>query len=146
MKSPLAGPVESAVRSAMMRDPAEGPDPLPAAAALAGLYAALARHLEPLVGAAGVRAIYERSVHLATSEVPWIAAAGVVGNHAHPVDALRGCLERQDSSTATRGAQILLVTLVDLLARLIGEGLTTRLLAQAWPQAFPAAAGPEAKR
>lgn len=146
MKSPLAGPVESAVRSAMMRDLAEGPDPLPAAAELGGLYAALARHLEPLVGAAGVRAIYGRSVHLATSEVPWIAAAGVGGNHEDPVDALRGCLERQDSSTATDGAQILLVTFVDLLARLIGEGLTTRVLAQAWPRAFADAAPPEGKR
>lgn len=146
MKSPISGTVEAAVRSAMMVDPASGSDPLPPAAALAALYDALSHYLEPLVGRAGVLAIYGRSVHLATAEVPWIAAAADVRDVAGPVEALRRCLEHQDASTATDGARVLLVAFVDLLARLIGEGLTTRLAAQAWPRAFPDAAGQKAKR
>jgi hypothetical protein len=69
MKSPLSGTVEAVVRGAPMPGVATATDP-PAAAALAGLYDALARYLEPLVGRAGLLAIYGRSVHLATSEVP----------------------------------------------------------------------------
>jgi hypothetical protein len=145
MKSPLSGTVDAVVRGATMPGVATATDP-PAAAALAGLYDALARHLEPLVGRAGLLAIYGRSVHLAISEVPWIAAAADVQNGAGPVEALRGCLEHQDPSAATDGARILLVTFVELLARLIGEGLTTRLMAQAWPRAFPDDAGQKAKR
>jgi hypothetical protein len=125
---------------------AAGTDPPAGAAALAGLYDALARHLELLVGRAGVLAIYARSVHLATLEVPWIAAAADTRGGAGPVEALRGCLEHQDPSAATDGARVLLVTFVELLARLIGEGLTTRLVAQAWPHAFPDDAGQRAKR
>jgi hypothetical protein len=68
MKSPLDGTVEAAIRTAMTPDPAIGADPRLAAAVLADLYHALASHLEPLVGTAGVRAIYGRSVPLATSE------------------------------------------------------------------------------
>jgi hypothetical protein len=146
MKSPLSGAVEAAVRSATMSDLATSSDPRPAAAALAGLYDALAHHLEPLVGRAGVLAIYGRSVHVATSEVPWIAAAANVRDTAGPVEALRRCLEHQDPSTAPDGARVLLVAFVDLLARLIGEGLTTRLAAQAWPRAFPDDAGQKVMR
>ena len=92
------------------------------------------------------RAIYSRSLVLAASEMPWIAAAADVPNGADPPEALRGCLEHQDSATAIDGARVLLVMIVDLLARLIGEGLTTRLIAQAWPCAFPDGIGQKAKR
>jgi len=146
MTSPLNGPVEAAVRSAMLADPAIGTDPPAAAAALAGVYEALAHHLEPLMGTRAVRAIYIRSVHLATTELPWIAAGADVQDGAEPVDALRSCLAHQDPTGATDGARLLLATFADLLARLIGEGLTTRLLAQAWPHAFPDDAGRKAKR
>jgi hypothetical protein len=140
MTSPLSGTVEAAIRRAIAAGLATDDSRL-AAAVLAGLYQALAGHLEPLVGTAGVRAIYGRSVHLATSEVPWIAAAADLQNGASAVDALRGCLADQHPSAATVGARILLVSFVELLARLIGEGLTTRLMAQAWPLAFPDDAG-----
>jgi hypothetical protein len=146
MTSPLSGTVEAAIRSALVPDLAGGADPQLAAAALAGLYQALAAHLEPLLGEAGVHAIYGRSVHLATPEVPWIAAAATVQAGTGAVDALRGCLEHQAPSAATAGARILLVSFVELLARLIGEGLTTRLMAQAWPLAFADDAWQKAKR
>jgi hypothetical protein len=146
MTSPINGAVEAAVRS-VMADRAVGTDAPAVAAALAGLYDVLARHLEPLMGTLAVRAIYGRSLHLTTEEVPWIAAAGaVVQAGAGQADALRACLEQQDPSAATEGARVLLVAFVDLLARLIGEGLTTRLMAQAWPRAFPEGAGQKAMR
>src|SRR5512146_2068378 len=55
MKSPLSGTVEAAVRGAVVPELAAGSDPMPAAAALAGLYEALAGHLQPLLGSAGVQ-------------------------------------------------------------------------------------------
>jgi hypothetical protein len=146
MNRSLDGAVEVAVRHAIMPGVVTGSDPVSVAAALAALYGALARHLEPLMGTRAVQAIYARSVDLATSEAPWIAAAAGVHDGAGPVEALRDCLEHQAPSTATDGTRVLLVTFVELLARLIGEGLTTRLMAQAWPHAFPDDAGQKAKR
>jgi hypothetical protein len=146
MSKSLNDAVEAAVLDAITLDVAAGSDPASVAAALAGLYGALARHLEPLMGTRAVRAIYGRSVALAASEAPWIAAGAGVQNGGGPVETLRGCLEHQDSLAATDGVRILLVTFVELLARLVGEGLTARLLAQAWPRASLAAAGQEAKR
>jgi len=145
MTSPLNGAVEAAVRTAMMDSQVAGHSQPAVAGTLAGLYEALARHLEPIVSTAGVQAIYRRSVHLTSSEVPWIAMAADAADGAGSVTALRNCLAQQEPSSALDGARVLLVTFVDLLARLIGEGLTTRLVAQAWPRAFRNEPGQEAK-
>jgi hypothetical protein len=52
-------------------------------------------------------------------------------------------VKERDAASAADGAAAVLVTLAGLLAALIGEGLTLRLLREAWPRGF--STGPEQK-
>jgi len=94
----------------------------------------LARYLAQLVGEIGVRALFARSVASARSTYPWIAATAPSGP---PWAALRGAMERQEPRAIRDAFAGLLSTFVELLARLIGDGLARRLLHDVWPEVFP---------
>lgn len=94
----------------------------------------IAAQLEPVIGARGVDALFSRSLHLVAKAHPWLATGGVRGNDAASLASIKTCLESRDALVASDGASALLDTFIDLLARLIGESLTTRLLETVWLQ------------
>jgi hypothetical protein len=108
-----------------------GTDSQAVAAAALRTWKRLAAHLTPLVGEVGFCALYARAVHLAGP-----GSAAFAGGPAKTVDALFATLETQ---FATAGSAItcddvvsFLEVFVQLLAGLIGEALTLKILASAW--------------
>ena len=99
------------------------------AAAADSVYDKLYTHLTPLVGMAGVQALFVRSAKLAQGEFACLAEASFHENSAK----LRECLQAQDPAVATESAAALFGTFFALLTTFIGERLTTQALRSAWP-------------
>lgn len=92
----------------------------------------LAEHLTPLIGEAGFCALYGRAARLAASADHWPAAV----NGARSVESLLLSIKNNHALIASEHAAAANFALLDsftkLLAGLIGDGLTTRLLKSAW--------------
>ena len=92
----------------------------------------LAAHLTPLIGEAGFCALYGRAARLAAPSDHWPAAV----NGARSMDALLLSIKNNLASIEPDRAGAANLALLDsftkLLAGLIGDGLTTRLLKSAW--------------
>lgn len=97
-----------------------------------------ARQFTPLIGDAGVAAIFARSLNLAAPNVRTLAAGHASDTRDEPFALLHLSLEQQPPTAAIETAVDVLAMAGDLLASFIGEGLTTRLLHEAWPDDFPA--------
>jgi hypothetical protein len=115
------------------REPGARVDSTVVAAAAVQLYDRLAQRLAPLIGELGVSALWARSVHLTQHEFAWLAQTPASEPDVAPIIHLRLCLERQPAATATEAAASLLATFCRLLVTLIGNGLMTRMLREAWP-------------
>ena len=98
--------------------------------------------LSPIIGQRAVAALYKRSVALVHPDYPWLMARESVslGNRqSDDFDVLRATLSQQTSSDAIAAHWALLRAFRDLLARLLGESLTERLLGSICD--FPSSAG-----
>ena len=122
-------------RRMLAREAGTGAGATATAAAACRLCERFAEQLTPLIGDAGVAAICARSLHLTERNVPGLAPIDVRSGAA-PFARLQLSLEQQQPAAATEAAVAVLVTAVELLALFIGEGLTIRLLREAWPDDF----------
>lgn len=84
--------------------------------------------LSPIISERGVAALYRRSLFLIRQDRPWLDPVYAVNALPGDYDALQSALSLQNDADALQGADALLRTLHDLLATLIGESLTDRLL------------------
>ena len=111
--------------------------------AVAAVACDLVQHLSdqaaPIIGTEGVRAVFGRAVHVVRRQVAWLPPAPATVT----LPNLRTALEQQEVTLATDAAILLLTTLSDLLAALVGEPLTVELLVDAWPDAALGHNGPE---
>ena len=122
------------------------PSDLPAAAER--VCQKLGPDLSRLASPAGSKALLARALHVARPQFPFLkkVQAGVA-----PDTCLRGLSEGindVDALELRRGLQALLGVLLDLVAGLIGEALTTRLLSEVWPDlpaSMPAGIGQNSK-
>jgi hypothetical protein len=89
----------------------------------------LTAQLSPLLGAAGVRALFVRSAKLAQSEVAGLAEAQAFESSKE----LRGYLQAVDPVVAAKAAEVLFGTFIALLTTFIGARLSTQALRGAWP-------------
>jgi hypothetical protein len=90
--------------------------------------------LAPIVGTAGVAALYRRSLHLCAGRHPALHDALGVAQRSLDTAPLHAVLLAQDAATAARiGAEILL-TFDELLSRMVGPSLTERLLRMVWKE------------
>ncbi len=106
-------------------------------AAAVALCDRLSGQLTPLLGEAGVSALYARSLHLSKSEFPWLALARDAGPTDPPFTQLRVCLGRQAPEAAIEAASAFIAIFCGLLTSLIGDAMTRRLLRDAWPEHSP---------
>lgn len=83
--------------------------------------------LDPLIGAAGVRALLMRSAKLVQSEYSFLDIGSLEGSVK-----LRECLRAQKAADARGAAVALCGTFIALVATFIGERLTTHALRGAW--------------
>jgi hypothetical protein len=103
----------------------------------------LSRHLARLLGEMGIRALFDRSMILTRARFPWfadVAGTGGLQPGEPPWTSLRASLELQDPATAVDAYADFLSTFVQLLGRLIGDALVSRVLQEVWPEVFPRAA------
>lgn len=110
------------------------------AAAVAGAaqraYDDLARVTAPLIGQIGVDSLTGRALYLAQRQYRWLDQTPEPDQWRGPFARIVFCLKQQDPVVAHEAAGVVLAILTGLLATLIGSPLTTRMLQEAWPDAF----------
>ena len=121
-----------AIRQALVRNSGDSPGASDIARAAFDLWRQVAARLEPVVGARGVDVLFGRSVELTTKAFPWLAIAGAYGNSASSLERLQARFEGRETPVAADACYALLATFTELLAGLIGESLTERLLGVVW--------------
>jgi hypothetical protein len=96
------------------------------------LWEQMARQILPIVGEGGFNSLFERSVFLSRATFPWLTADSQSSGTEHRFAQLKLCLDGQTPAQASAANRLLLITFTDILASLIGELLTTRILRAAW--------------
>lgn len=88
----------------------------------------LRARLVPILGAAGVQALLDRSAKLTQRDFPFLEPS-VVGDETK----LNAWLRAQDPAVAMESATFLFGTFLTLIGNFIGERLLTQLIRIAWP-------------
>ena len=118
--APLAGRVRDDASAGQIAD------------AIGAIWQEIDQSLHPVIGHRGVAALYNRSLHLAAADYPWLAMGhqGVLA--AVDPSALKAALEQQAAAEAAIAGLALFQSFHDLLASLVGASLTDRLLHSVW--------------
>ncbi len=96
------------------------------------LWEQMATQLVALVGEDGFNSLYARSVFLSQSTFPCLTANSLPPQTDHRLANLKTSLEGQTSDQVVEACSFLLITFTDILASLIGEQITARILRTAW--------------
>lgn len=136
MVRPLEAHVEVAKRL-LAQERGGGGDAKERAVAAGRVYETLFRALAPVIGAAGVRALFARSVRLASTEFPCL---GEISMTAEPpedsvqvAEQLVGCLSKLEPAAGSEVATGLYAVFLGLLAKFIGERLVSQIVTTAFP-------------
>jgi hypothetical protein len=130
---PTAG---SGQRRKMIRDKlaqyaGSTPDAPAIAAATVAIWPRISAQLAPVIGARGVDVLLDRSLHLTSVSFPWLSSGADPG--CTPVlEGIETSLARQEAAAAAAASCELLSAFCELLATLIGDSLTDRLLGPVW--------------
>ena len=115
--------------SALSRQVTAGASAAQIAATVTSTWQAIEAALCPILGKAGVAALFQRSVALAAKTYSWLPSDA----SAPPdVGALHDLLARQPSDVAADAGGAVIQAFHDLLATLVGPSLTGRLLGSVW--------------
>jgi hypothetical protein len=131
MTSGKGNPLRESIRTALAQ-PAGLPGADATVEATAVTWRLVAAQLAPIIGARGFEVLLGRALHIAGTTFPWLVAGANRDGATSPLPSLEGCLARQDPAAAAEASYTLLLTFTELLTTLIGESLTTRLLAPVW--------------
>lgn len=115
------------------------------AALVANTFRGIHQALGPIVGERGMAALYKRSLHLCRPTHPWLPVAGAVLESDIELAALTLALAERTSADAAAAGSRLLESFRALLATLIGESLTERLLRPVWATFLSGASAPDTK-
>jgi hypothetical protein len=128
-------PMTSAVphTQATLVPPAAGLDASQVADAAVQTWRAVDAALSPIIGPRGVAALYKRSLYLAGTQHPWLAAVHQDTWQPGDFEPLHAALARQPGPAAAAAQEALLQTYRDILGQLIGAPLTERLLRSIGP-------------
>lgn len=107
------------------------------------LWERMAAQIISIVGEDGFNSIYARSIFMSQSKFPWLTASPLSPEIDHRFAGFKTSLERQAPAQASEASSLLLVTFTDILASLIGEQLTLRILRLAWGADIPNSTGKE---
>jgi hypothetical protein len=124
--------IRAAIRETLALRAGRVPNAASTAEATASTWRLVAEQLAPVIGARGLDALFSRALHQTCAVFPWLDVAVYRGGSASPLPSLRVCLAAQQPSIAAEASFTLLLTFTELLATLIGDSLTTRLLGPVW--------------
>jgi hypothetical protein len=94
-------------------------------------WEALESALVPIIGQGGFVALYQRCLHLAMPDHPWLSAAADISERGAGFEPLLQALSQQPPERAAAAHEHLLRSFLDILANLIGPSLVQRLLGSA---------------
>lgn len=100
--------------------------------AAVSIWGAVHAALSAVIGQRGVAALYKRSLHVACTDYPWLAAAYEGALQPGDFTSLHAALAQQDAAIAAAAHDATMQILHDVLANLIGLSLTDRLLQAVW--------------
>ena len=89
------------------------------------------------MGEDGFHSLYARSVYLLQSEFPWLGASLITKKSGSQFAELKKALARHAPEQAHKANEMLLHTFTSILASLIGDELTLRILDSAWGSNIP---------
>ena len=111
---------------------ASGADVLHIADAVVSSWQEIQLAIAPVIGARGVAALYERSLHLTGAQHPWMVNASEPTKLEMNLPALKTLLLQQDCATAAAGGMAHLQKFYEVLSSLIGPSLSDGLLRFIW--------------
>ncbi|KAB0663811.1 hypothetical protein F6V25_15380 [Oryzomonas japonica] len=126
-----------AIRKTLVLRAGDTPDASAVAEAALGTWRLVAIRLTPVIGTLGVDVLFKRSLHLTSTAFPWLSSAWDHEENATVLASLKARLEACEKDAAAEASYTLLVTFTELLATLIGESLTERLLGPVWASSSP---------
>lgn len=100
--------------------------------AVIDLWESLSAQIISIIGEGGFNSLYARSLFLTQATYPWLATGALSSQTDQRFAELRVGFEAQTSEVTSAANSQLLFTFTDILASLIGEQLTTRILSSAW--------------
>ena len=98
----------------------------------ADLWRQMAAQLILIIGSGGFDSLYARSVYLGRATYPWLGAGSGLSETNHRFSDLETSFQTQSPTLARDANCLLLITFTDILASMIGEHLTIRILDSAW--------------
>lgn len=107
------------------------------------LWEQMATQIIAIIGESGFSSLYARSLFLTASYHPWLASGSLSLQTGQRFLKLNIDLKGQTPAQAMAGSRLLLITFTDILASLIGEQLTMRILQSAWGQGTQGPIGKE---
>jgi len=96
------------------------------------LWGPLSVEISSIIGDAGFDSLYARSVFLTQTQYPWLAAGSAAPTADQRFAPLQTSLEEQTTALALEANTLLLIIFTDILASMLGEPLTARILNSAW--------------
>ncbi len=137
LQSPMssANPEGRSITAPLAHRVAAGADAAQIASAVVNVWHEIDDALTPIVGAGGVVALYQRSLHLTAAAYPGLALKANGGGPAQ----LQSLLAQQNPADAAASGSAFLLTFHGLLSSLVGPSLTERLLRSVWA---PLSSGP----
>jgi hypothetical protein len=107
------------------------------ALATVSIWPQFSARLAPVIGARGVDILFNRALYLTSTSFPFLALAGNRGRGTAPLEAIRAQIEQQDARVAAAVSCEFLFRFTALLATLVGDSLTDRLLDPVWALTLP---------
>ncbi|SFJ23954.1 hypothetical protein SAMN04488082_10286 [Desulfomicrobium apsheronum] len=125
-----------AIRRTLRRRAGDLPDSLAIAQATSEIWHLMSAQVTPVIGDNGLDAILKRALLLTSVVFPWLASLdGQLDNDSFPAR-MTELMAGRESVVAAQAGSSLLITFTELLATLIGNSLTRRLLDPVWEVDF----------
>jgi len=118
-----------AIQSALAHRAGGALDARAAAEATISTWRQMNSLLAPVIGTQGVDVIFRRALYLTSKTFPWLASGEESGDSAV---SLASRLEHRCADDVAEAGCTLLVCFTELLATLIGDALTERVLGPVW--------------
>lgn len=127
-----------AIKRALRRQAGDAVEASAVATATVAMWLEAAIRLTPVIGGEGVDMLFHRALHMSAKSYPWLVVTTKKSGRTELLVALQAHLSDRDAALTLEAGGTLLVTFADLLANLIGESLTDRLLGPIWALPLPA--------
>ena len=121
-----------AIRRTLVHRAGNTPDVIAVTESTLGTWHQMAVRLTPVIGAHGVDALFRRSLHITSHVFPCFDIEDKEHDGQALLNSLKARLALSDATTVAEASHAFLVNFTILLASLIGESLTERLLEPVW--------------